>query len=97
VKQLGDATAARANLSVNVTVTGEHRLPGDVQIALHRLTQEALNNVVKHAAARSVEVPLRLAPDSVQLSVVDDGRGFDTSAIPVDGWVWGSCTNEPSR
>ncbi|HET6315187.1 MAG TPA: sensor histidine kinase, partial [Chloroflexota bacterium] len=82
VKQLGDATSARADLHVIVEASGQDRLPHDVQIAIYRLTQEALNNVLKHACASRVEVDLRVAPDMVRLSIVDDGRGFDMDGAP---------------
>jgi PAS domain S-box-containing protein len=82
VQQLGQATAARGNVHVDVTATGQHRLPHDVQIALYRLGQEALSNVIKHAAAHHVEVHLAIRAESVSLSVADDGRGFDAQAIP---------------
>jgi signal transduction histidine kinase len=48
-----------------------------VEQALFRIAQEALTNVVKHAAATSVTVHLDRADGSVSLLVEDDGRGFD--------------------
>jgi PAS domain S-box-containing protein len=81
VQQLGQATAARADLEVDVKSTGEQRLPHDVQLAVYRLAQEALNNVVKHAAARNVSVELNVTADGVDLSVVDDGRGFEPQLV----------------
>lgn len=57
-------------------------LPDAVNIALYRVAQEALSNVLQHAAAAShVRVVLaRTEPDEVQLIVSDDGRGFDLHA-----------------
>ena len=55
----------------------EQKLPPDVQIALYRLAQEALNNVVKHADASEVRVTLECRPAEVMLAIHDDGRGFD--------------------
>ncbi|MFN7929948.1 MAG: two-component regulator propeller domain-containing protein [Blastocatellia bacterium] len=46
------------------------------QINLYRIVQEALNNIIKHAAARQVSVQLQRTPQSVQLTMRDDGRGF---------------------
>ena len=49
---------------------------------IYRLAQEALNNVVKHAKARNVAVELSGTADGVDLSVIDDGRGFDALVAP---------------
>lgn len=51
-----------------------------VAIALFRITQEALNNIVKHARAAQVNISLRAAADRVQLEIRDDGVGFDPAA-----------------
>lgn len=55
-------------------------VPQDTALALYRVAQEALYNVSKHAAASRVEVELRHVDDSVELSIVDNGRGFDLPA-----------------
>jgi signal transduction histidine kinase len=52
-------------------------VPHDAALALYRVAQEALRNVSKHAAASRVEVALTRVEDGVQLSIVDDGRGFN--------------------
>ena len=53
-------------------------IDADTALCLYRITQEALRNVVKHAAARQVEVVLtRTSSDDVELSIADDGNGFD--------------------
>ncbi|MFP8967856.1 ATP-binding protein [Pokkaliibacter sp. CJK22405] len=51
-------------------------------IAIYRITQEALNNVAKHAEASQVEVTLRVQskPQRLWLEIIDNGRGFDTLA-----------------
>lgn len=48
----------------------------DVETAVFRVTQEAIANVVKHAAARTVRVVLAYEPTRIRLAVTDDGRGF---------------------
>jgi two-component system NarL family sensor kinase len=50
------------------------------RIALHRITREALSNVMQHASASNVLVELVGTDDSIELSVVDDGNGFDVTA-----------------
>jgi PAS domain S-box-containing protein len=78
LKQLAQAAIGRApSLSVQVKVEGQRRLPPEAQVVFYRVAQEALTNIVKHADAQHVEVQLVRRPDGVELSVKDDGRGFD--------------------
>ncbi|CAG0935418.1 two-component system, NarL family, sensor histidine kinase ComP [Thermoflexales bacterium] len=51
-------------------------LPDETALCTYRVLQEALLNVQKHAAAKRIEVTLRLSPDQIELIVQDDGRGF---------------------
>ncbi|HEY3058393.1 MAG TPA: GAF domain-containing protein [Chloroflexota bacterium] len=84
VRQLGEAATSRANAIVDVELDGqEWALPAEVQIALYRIAQEALNNVGKHAGASRVQVRVRWTIDSVNLRVQDDGRGFDPKSMPL--------------
>jgi signal transduction histidine kinase len=55
-------------------------LPPDVALCLYRVTQEALQNVVKHSGAKSATVELTSEDGQLRLSVSDDGRGFDIGA-----------------
>jgi signal transduction histidine kinase len=57
-------------------------LNGDVQVALYRLAQEAVNNVVRHSQARHAEVRLQWTPERVIVRISDDGKGFDQAAVP---------------
>ena len=52
------------------------RLPAHVEVALYRIAQEALQNVMKHASAQRVTLRLSAADGRVHLLVEDDGRGF---------------------
>ncbi len=60
---------------------GKERLPTEVEITLYRVTQEALNNVQKHAQTTAVGVKLTQWGRKVRLEVRDKGRGFDPSAV----------------
>ena len=55
------------------------RLPPAVQIALYRVLQETLTNVARHARAKNVRVLFVHSANALTMSVIDDGRGFDTS------------------
>jgi signal transduction histidine kinase len=50
-------------------------------MCLYRITQEALTNVAKHADATSCEVRLQRLPETVRLSVEDNGKGFDVGRV----------------
>lgn len=56
------------------------RPPPQIEIALYRIMQEALTNVVKHARARNVSVLLEYRGQVVVAVVEDDGQGFDVDA-----------------
>ncbi len=81
LRQLAEATTGRAKIPVQVTADSTCPLPPDVQVALYRIAQEALNNVAKHAQASRVTVALHCQPQYVKLSIGDNGRGFDLSKI----------------
>jgi signal transduction histidine kinase len=71
----------RAKLDVHVEIIGEERpVASPVKIALFRIAQEALTNVLKHAQAKTAQVTLTYGDKSVQVRVTDDGRGFDMDA-----------------
>jgi signal transduction histidine kinase len=69
---------AGAGLPVELEVEGRAReLPAELQLCIHRVAQEALTNVLKHAdSPRRVEVMLRYLDSEVDLTVRDDGRGI---------------------
>jgi signal transduction histidine kinase/streptogramin lyase len=49
----------------------------DAEIGLYRIVQEGLNNVLKHAEAKSARLAVRRNGGSVEIELADDGRGFD--------------------
>ena len=79
------SSALQARIGLPIVVKGEalpDRLPIEIEEVLYRIAQEALHNVVKHAAARQVSLELERDAEAVRLRVVDDGRGFDPAAVP---------------
>jgi signal transduction histidine kinase len=79
-----------SGLHVELDIVPE-RLPPHVEVALYRIAQEALQNVVKHADATRVRLSLGATSDGVRLAVDDDGRGFDQDgpAEPEDRHSYG--------
>ena len=56
--------------------TQDLNLPDDAALAIFRITQEALNNAIRHADASEIALRLTQYPDRLRLSVSDDGRGI---------------------
>jgi signal transduction histidine kinase len=68
--------AREAGLGVELTIEGElGGLPPGVDLSAYRIVQEALTNVLRHAAASRVVVSVRRGSDRLELEVVDDGSG----------------------
>jgi signal transduction histidine kinase len=72
-----EAVESRAGLETEFHLTGEPTLSPQIEEALFRIAQEALNNVLKHAQARHVAVSLGQEGQSVRLEIADDGVGYD--------------------
>jgi signal transduction histidine kinase len=73
---------APAGVEAKLEVTGvEKRLPSSVEIALFRVVQEALTNIVKHARARTARICLKFIPSAIVGDIEDDGRGFGVSEV----------------
>jgi signal transduction histidine kinase len=95
LRQLTDAVTGRTGLPVALEIEGQCVPPPDVLVALYRIAQEALNNVVKHAHPSHIGVKLRVLPlhsagaeeqaQGIELQVMDDGRGFDPARVRSGG------------
>lgn len=66
------------------TIGIERRLAANVELALYRIAQEALNNVARHARASCTSVNLKFDDQEVRLTVQDDGRGFIVPETPAE-------------
>ncbi|HWJ30634.1 MAG TPA: ATP-binding protein, partial [Flavisolibacter sp.] len=81
LKELIETVAASNQLTItfhteHFTSLLEHE---NIKLAVYRILQEHLTNVVKHAKAKHVEVTLQQSQDKLTMVVVDDGKGFDTA------------------
>jgi signal transduction histidine kinase len=61
----------------------EDRLPGDVEVAVYRIVQEATTNVARHSGATVCTVALGRRHDVLQLAIEDDGKGIDATRTGV--------------
>lgn len=71
------AVEGRADVKARLLADEDIDLSLDKETMLYYIAQEALNNIIKHANAKSVTILLKKRKTSVTLEVVDDGRGFD--------------------
>ncbi len=62
----------------------ERRFSATVELALYRIAQEALTNVLRHANAKNAELKVTYSTEAVILEVVDDGCGFDVPDSPAE-------------
>lgn len=87
-----DHVQLTSQLKVNFQTFGfdGERLPQQTEVILFRIAQELLNNIVKHAAATTVLVQLLRDGNRLNLTVEDDGKGFDPLQLekaPGVGWL----------
>ena len=93
LRHLVTELANRTGIAVNLGgIDPCPRLPLIVETAMFRISQEALNNIAKHAHAKKVEISLNPASERVVLDIADDGVGFDTSNRLHGGKHWGVIT-----
>ena len=80
----GLASLARSIPQIELEVDlADTRLAEHIEIALYRIAQECLQNVVKHANATSARLTFAVDNDTARLEIVDDGVGFDTFEHPL--------------
>jgi signal transduction histidine kinase/putative methionine-R-sulfoxide reductase with GAF domain len=72
-----DAVEKRSGMQTHLVFEGDLTLDKNVEISIYRIIQEALNNTLKHAGAKSVTVTLRQERDSFEVEIADDGCGFN--------------------
>lgn len=85
LEMLARETGQAMNAPVDFQRVGtERRLPPAIELALYRMAQEALSNVVRHAQATHAGVNLTFTPQRVTLEVTDNGKGFDVPKSPAE-------------
>ena len=77
IQQRLGAVERRTGVKAHLLIDDMIELPASVEEGLYHIAQEALNNALKHAAATSVTVRIRVVDEQVELEVVDNGIGFD--------------------
>jgi signal transduction histidine kinase len=75
-RQLASETETLIGIPIHVRVRGERTIPLDIEQTLYRILQGALSNVSRHSFARKVEIQLNYTRKEIELSIADDGIGF---------------------
>ena len=82
--------SAQTGVAADVRVSGDPvDLESDQEIAVYRFAQEALSNIARHAAAKRVDVELSSNGHGLEVTVRDDGRGFDPHSSSEGGGLSG--------
>jgi signal transduction histidine kinase len=93
LEELGLTTAIHAmaqrigdqfDFDLDYAIDDLEKLPLEIEIALYRITQESLNNIVRHAKATRVVIKLYKKPEEVCLCIQDNGVGFNPSELNSD-------------
>ncbi len=77
-----ESVESRSGLKVQIQLQELNPLSAEVEAGLYGISNEALNNILKHAHATSVKVSLQKEPGKIVLEIQDNGVGFDVDAIP---------------
>lgn len=63
------------------------KIPKDMEVCIYRVTQESLNNIMKHSKANNFTVNLSIEPESISLIISDDGIGFKPTILFNDKYI----------
>lgn len=82
VRQCAEARLRPLNINVSVETKGtDRRLSSDVEIALFRIIQGSIGNIIQHSKAKNAVIVLEYGDDELLLHISDDGVGFDVSKV----------------
>lgn len=80
-----EAVESRSGLRTQVDLQEVGRLPGDIESGLYGISNEVLNNILKHAHANEIKVSLEKLMDKIVLEIGDNGIGFNLTAAEIQG------------
>ena len=84
LRHLTNAFTGRTRIMVELNVEGQVDPPPVIKEVFYRVAQESLNNITKHANASHVTVQLNLGEAQLQLTIEDDGCGFDVQTVSLE-------------
>lgn len=81
IKELTETIGIASELTIQL-ITDEYKeekIDHDTKLMLYRIVQEQLNNILKHAKAKNIQIQLSVLSETIILIIQDDGTGFDTT------------------
>jgi two-component system, NarL family, sensor histidine kinase DegS len=91
MEQISEDINKLQQIKVELIVNGEEpKLSEDVKLGFFRIAQEAINNARKHAKANKVIIDLKFSDGQIQMSVMDNGSGFDIRGAQAQTGLTGS-------
>jgi PAS domain S-box-containing protein len=79
------AVEGRSDIQARLVTDGEFFFSRNRERAIYYIVEEALNNALKHAQAKSILVRFRYRSGKTYVDIIDDGRGYDSSRVPPGG------------
>lgn len=85
MQRLVELARERSGLTITLDMAGGlDKLSAQIEQSVYRITEEALNNIARHAEATHIEVVLAQGENGIELSITDDGKGFDPDTVSSD-------------
>lgn len=85
LETLAVETSETSKIPVQFNADGdERRLPDQVEIAIFRISQEALSNIMRHSEASKAVMSIKFRPEEMVLTISDNGKGFKLSSNPAE-------------
>jgi signal transduction histidine kinase len=82
IRWLVDQLDIENSIKANILVEGpERQLNNELSTQLFRIAQEALFNIRRHSEAKKVNVKLEFKPETVKMTIQDNGKGFESREI----------------
>lgn len=82
IERYSEKFAMRHGLDIDLSTSGQQTSVDDqIAVALYRIVQESLNNVVQHSGATTVSIDITFQPDQIMVTIADNGRGISDSDL----------------
>lgn len=82
IERYSEKFGLRHGLEIDLNTLGEQNsVDGEIAVALYRIVQESLNNVVKHSGATAVSITIHFQTDQIVVAIADNGRGISDADL----------------